>query len=506
MYRVAPPAVAAGAACASYAGYWWANEVLGEAAVERTVSFYRVALPAFVEYKTHELLGSEDFDPLHNKWAPRFRAKYLELGGFYLKQGQGIANNVADLFPKRWQEEMEPILDRVPAYPAERVREILEEEGVEVEVKELLGSASIGQVHRARWNGRDVVVKVQYPEVERTFRGDVFAVKRICRDLFPQYYVAFEEIERQFKTEFDYRGEAANSEQIRESLGRRFPDVIVPKVHLATKRVLIMDEVKGGVALTKALKDLAEREAKRRGITAEELAEAERRKDEEAAAQGRLIRLWGMSASARLVDKLLAIHGYEVLINGCFNGDPHPGNVLLAGSKIALIDYGQVKRLDDATRLNFAKLILLVDLAIQTDPRSGEGDPAVFAAAKRAVADAMLETGFSTKNNDPECLYELASVYLGRDDRAWIWPRNFQQWTDHMERLDPVSTLSEPLVMVVRCGMLLRGIGHVLRQHRNLAHAWKPIATTALRDANQLETTLDQIEAIKKNKNQNHDH
>lgn len=48
--------------------------------------------------------------------------------------------------------------------------------------------------------------------------------------------------------------------------------------------------------------------------------------------------------AAKLVDDLLAVHGYEVLIDGCFNADPHPGNVLYVDGKLALIDYGQVKR------------------------------------------------------------------------------------------------------------------------------------------------------------------
>ena len=49
--------------------------------------------------------------------------------------------------------------------------------------------------------------------------------------------------------------------------------------------------------------------------------------------------------AARLVDKLFEIHGHEILIDGCFNADPHPGNILYANGKLALIDYGQVKRL-----------------------------------------------------------------------------------------------------------------------------------------------------------------
>ena len=60
--------------------------------------------------------------------------------------------------------------------------------------------------------------------------------------------------------------------------------------------------------------------------------------------------------AAKLIDDLLYVHGHEVLIDGCFNADPHPGNVLCADGKLALIDYGQVKRISDKERLDLAKV------------------------------------------------------------------------------------------------------------------------------------------------------
>ena len=62
------------------------------------------------------------FVPLHEKWAPLFYDKFFELRGFYLKHGQAIANNIGELFPKRWQDEMQPMLDQVPAKPFAQVR------------------------------------------------------------------------------------------------------------------------------------------------------------------------------------------------------------------------------------------------------------------------------------------------------------------------------------------------------------------------------------------------
>jgi predicted unusual protein kinase regulating ubiquinone biosynthesis (AarF/ABC1/UbiB family) len=201
-------AVAGGGA--GYA-YWWANKELGESAVERTLSFYEVAAPCFIQYKWLEfrlehlppmLQGTplssqfplisaaeevERFQPLHDKWAPLFRDKFFALRGFYLKHGQTIGTNMAELFPKRWQDEMQPMLDQVPPKDFETIKAIVEADlgkpmgEVFSGFEELpIGSASIGQVHRAvlRDGNKRVVVKIQYPEVEQTFRGDVFAVKR----------------------------------------------------------------------------------------------------------------------------------------------------------------------------------------------------------------------------------------------------------------------------------------------------------------------------------------
>jgi len=77
--------------------------------------------------------------------------------------------------------------------------------------------------------------QVQNPKAEQTFRGDVFALKTVVDAFAPQASPAFDEIQKQFATEFDYRGECANAVEVRANLVRsgRFPNVLVPRMHAA---------------------------------------------------------------------------------------------------------------------------------------------------------------------------------------------------------------------------------------------------------------------------------
>ena len=240
---------------------------------------------------------------------------------------------------------------------------------------EPLGCASIGQAHRAILKGTKerVVIKVQDPRAERWFRGDVAALKALCAAFQPQAVPAFDEMERQFASEFDYRLEALNGSKIAANLASHFPNVVVPNVYseLCSKRLLVMQEIYPAVPLTRALEQQAEAAAKRAGFegTTEEFMAAESARNApwvaEAAAKGqmatavdsasfaryiafqrarqRLYAAFGTAIgwvapawlfesssvaatsdvfvpinSAKLVDDLLAVHGHEVLIDGCF--------------------------------------------------------------------------------------------------------------------------------------------------------------------------------------------
>ncbi len=230
-----------------------------------------------------------------------------------------------------------------------------------------IGAASIGQVHKATLhNGQKVVVKIQYPEVERLFRGDVRTIKMFAQLAQPVHVPALNEVEKQFMTEFDYVREAEQMNRIRENLLKSALDVKVPFAYteLCTKSILVMEELEGA-KLADALKDDMERHAARMGVSLEELEgkaekenrmkngptaiefdqyirllDSKRRMDNATAALYNVTVGWlpGFQKKeyksrstlplnhAKIVDDLIYVHGHEVLVDGYFNGTCNNGS------------------------------------------------------------------------------------------------------------------------------------------------------------------------------------
>ena len=143
-----------------------------------------------------------------------------------------------------------------------------------------------------------VVVKVMYPEVEGLLRGDVRTIKLFAQLAQPVHVPALEEIEKQFMTEFDYVKESKQLAQVRENLmkagmtGETSKDssklcaIPKPYLDLCTKRVLVMEELKGDKLAVGLRKDV-DGHAARAGKTPEEFLAERKAMDEQAEAQGK---------------------------------------------------------------------------------------------------------------------------------------------------------------------------------------------------------------------------
>jgi len=193
--------------------------------------------------------------------AVRLRRALEDLGPIFIKFGQLLSTR-RDLLHEDIADELASLQDRVPPFPGEKAAAIVHQElGRPVEeifsefVREPLASASIAQVHAARLaDGREVVVKVVRPEIEKTIRRDV-SLLRLVAELAHRYWPAVRrlnprevvaEYEKTIIDELDLLREAASASQLRRNF--EGSDLLhVPEVHweYTRRRVMVMERISG---------------------------------------------------------------------------------------------------------------------------------------------------------------------------------------------------------------------------------------------------------------------
>jgi len=228
------------------------------------------------------------------------------LEGLPIKVCQFLGSR-ADILPAEYVDVLSALQDRVPPRPLAQLRPYLERElgapvgDVFTDLDPVpLASASLAQVHRARLrDGREVAVKIQYPEIADLVAIDLenFALLfGVLARLEPNLdlRVVLEEVQKYVPLELDFCHEAANAERMAEHLAAR-ADVLVPAIvrEWSTRRVLVMDYAPG-VRVT----DVA-------GLRALGLDPAD------------------------VARRLLELFCEQLLVHGFFHADPHPGNILV---------------------------------------------------------------------------------------------------------------------------------------------------------------------------------
>jgi ubiquinone biosynthesis protein len=300
------------------------------------------------------------------------------LGPTYVKLGQLLSTR-ADLLPPPYIAALARLQDDVAPFGFEEVEDIVcAELGVRLSRvfpefdPEPLASASLGQVHRATLrDGRQVAVKVQRPGIRDTVLDDLDALRELAEladahtELGRRYGLAgmVAEFRASMLAELDYLAEARNLVTLGENLSE-FDRIHVPQplTDLSTARVLTMEYVDGR-KLT-ALGPLAQLDLD----------------------------------GAPLARQLLAAYLQQILVDGFFHADPHPGNVLLtADGDLALLDLGMVGRIPAHLGDPLVKLLLAVSegraeeasrALLSLAERTGEEDEAAFGRAiGRIVAD-----------------------------------------------------------------------------------------------------------------------
>jgi predicted unusual protein kinase regulating ubiquinone biosynthesis (AarF/ABC1/UbiB family) len=328
------------------------------------------------------------------------RESLLELGPTFIKAGQ-LFSTRADLFPSEYVTELSKLQDRVPAFPYEQVVITIEEE-LGRPINKLfrqfdpipLAAASLGQVHKAQLNnGEEVVVKIQRPGLQQLFTIDLGILKQIAQYFqnHPRWGKGrdwsgiYGECARILWEETDYLQEGRNADTFR----RNFRDedwVKVPRVYwkYVSPKVLTLEYLPG---------------IKISHYEAIEAAGLDR---------SRLARL---GAKAYL---------YQLLNNGFFHADPHPGNIA-ASPDGALIFYdfgmmGQIKsnmreKLMD-TLLGIAQkdATLVVDSLIELGALVPTGDLTPVKRSIQYMLDHFMDKPFEEQSVDAisEDLFEIA--------------------------------------------------------------------------------------------------
>ena len=196
------------------------------------------------------------------------------------------AANIGNAFPPIWVDTMSVLQDECPARDFDEIQSIIEEEYgkplnevfVRFDTKPI-GAASIGQVHRATlFSGDEVVVKIMYPNVESVFRGDVRTIKLFAQIAQPVHVPPLIEIEKQFMTEFDYVQEAKQLEMVRNNMtssgiAGTMCQIPKPYLDLCTKRVLVMEELKGNKLVVELKRDMERQKKRMQSIIKQDSAE-----------------------------------------------------------------------------------------------------------------------------------------------------------------------------------------------------------------------------------------
>ena len=392
-------------------------------------------------------LGAHFFSGNYNqkKMAPltrpqRLRMALEELGATFIKLGQ-ILSTRPDILPQEYIKELSLLQDHVMPVPYNSIKQIVEQsykqpiEEVFAQFEpEPIASASIGQVHRAiLFSGETVAVKCRRPGVKRQAEIDLEIlyyvaelIEKYNEDLALQRPTAIiEEFANILYREMDYNNEAANMQRASFE-SAKVPGVFIPKVFTkyVNERVLVTEFV-NGIKISKV------DELRAAGIDIKEVLK-------------------------RGTDLILN----QVMINGFFHADPHPGNIFVTqDNRLCLLDFGMVGIVDHTTREHFVELL--------------EG---VVKRDEVEVAKTLIQITTWTAFPNMREFERSVSFFLGKHVYK---PLNEVQIGALLnDLLDMVThfrlTIPSDLYLMIKCITTIEGIGTMLDPEYDLIEEVKP--------------------------------
>ena len=422
------------------------------------------------------------------KQAIWIRNTLLDLGPTFIKIGQ-LFSTRADLFPPEYVEELAKLQDRVPAFSYEQVEAIVEQE-LGKKIPELfhsfdpipLAAASLGQVHKAKLHsGEEVVVKAQRPGLRKLFEIDLAILKGITRyfQSHPEWgrgrdwLGIYEECCRILWEEIEYLNEGRNADTFRRNF-RDYDWVKVPRIYwrYTSPRVLTLEYAPG-------IK-----------ISHYEALEA-----------------------AGLDRKLLARQGaeaylHQLLNNGFFHADPHPGNIAVsAEGALIFYDFGMMGQIKTGVREQLMKTLFgiaqkdstqVVQSLVELGAIAPVDDMGPVRRSIQYMLDHFMDKPFENQSVSAisEDLYEIAYNQPFRFPATFTFVmRAFSTLEGVGKGLDPEFSFMEvakPFAMQ----LMTNGNGSADGNSflNELSRQAAQVGSTALGLPRRLEYTLDKLE------------
>ncbi|HXG83965.1 MAG TPA: AarF/ABC1/UbiB kinase family protein [Pyrinomonadaceae bacterium] len=401
--------------------------ILGERVHQTNLAFFHDFMLLLRRY----FIGNEKNKVANQeKQAVWLKDNLINLGPTFIKIGQSLGTR-ADLLPLPFVKALGELQDNVPSFPnsvafARIERELgkkISEVYAEFDV-EPIAAASLGQVYRAKlFTGEEVAVKVQRPNLNGIIKGDIEIMRKIARfaERFPSlnenadWAGMLREFDETVHEEMDYSAEGKNAERFRENF-KDWTNVHVPKIYwfATTGKVLTMEFING-----------------------DKVTE--------------LDKLNARNVSPEKVNRLL-IRTYlkQLLEDGFFHADPHPGNLLvMPDGRLAFFDFGMVGRITPQLQ---SKMIDAFFHVVAKDPAGIAQDlidldfmkPGSNAEMVKPVVEKMFEFHLNLKLkevNFKELTYDLADVMY---DYPFRLPSNFTYIMRALMTLEGIGIITDP--------------------------------------------------------------
>jgi predicted unusual protein kinase regulating ubiquinone biosynthesis (AarF/ABC1/UbiB family) len=413
--------------------------VLGEKFHQTNLAFFH----DFILLLRRFFIGNQKNKELNQgKQAVWLKDNLIKLGPTFIKIGQSLGTR-ADLLPLPFVKALGELQDNVPSFPNEiafariekelgkKISEVYQEFDVEP-----IAAASLGQVYRAKlYTGEEVAVKVQRPNLNGIIKGDIEILRKVTKfaERFPSlnenadWAGMLREFDETVHEEMDYAAEGKNAERFRENF-KDWTNVHVPKIYwtATTEKVLTMEFIHGSKVT--ALDELRAR-----------------------------------NVSPEKVNRLL-IRTYlkQLLEDGFFHADPHPGNLLvMPDGRLAFFDFGMVGRISSQLQ---SKMIDAFFHVVAKDPAG--------------IAQDLIDLDFMKPGSNPDVVRPVVEKMFQFHLNLKLKEVNFKELTYDLADVmyDYPFRLPSNFTYIMRALMTLEGIGIITDPEFNFFETAKPYA------------------------------